>query len=93
MIFKKDKTYDRLKTIALIMPLFITFYGAIGEIWEIAYTDKIVLTLTAINALIGGIVKKANSDYNKTELQDIYDQEEANAMEIETNEVGDEDGI
>ena len=92
MIFKKDKTYDRLKTTALIMPLFITFYGTIGEIWEIPYTDKIVLTLAAMNALIGGIVKKANSDYNKTELQNIYDQEEENSLEIETGEV-DEDGI
>ena len=93
MIFKKDKNYDLFKTIALIMPLFITLFGAIGEIWEIAYTDKIVLTLTAINGFIGGLVKLSNSKYNKTELQDIYDQEEANAMEIETNEVGDENGI
>ena len=93
MIFKKDKTYDIVKTIALIMPLFITLFGGIGEIWEIPYTDKIVLTLTAINGFIGGLVKLSNSKYNKTELISEYDQEEENAMEIETNEVGDEDGI
>ena len=90
MIFKKSKNYDLCKTIALIMPLFITLYGAIGEIWELPYTDKIVLTLTAINAFIGGLVKYSNAKYNKTELIDQYDQEEENSMEIETNEEGEE---
>lgn len=92
MIFKKDKTYDFVKTVALIMPLFITLYGGIGEIWQIPYTENIVLTLTAINGFLGGLVKLSNSKYNKTELQDLYDQEEENSLEIETGEV-DEDGI
>lgn len=62
MIFKNG-IYDKLKTIALIMPLFITLYGAIGEIWNIPYTDNIVLSLTAINGFIGGLVKIANNKY------------------------------
>lgn len=67
MIFKNSKNYDKVKTIALIMPLFITLFGAIGEIWEIPYTDKIVLTLTAINGFIGGLVKLSNARFNKLE--------------------------
>ena len=67
MIFKNNKNYNLLKNIALIMPLFITLYGAVGEIWEIPYTDKIVLTLTAINAFIGGLVKISNARFNKLE--------------------------
>ena len=86
----KDKTYDRLKTIALIMPLFIVLYEAIGKIWNIPYTEQITLTLTSINAFLGGIVKIANIKYNKTELIDQYDQEEENSMEYETNEEGEE---
>ena len=86
MIFKKDKTYDIVKTIALILPLFITLYGGIGKIWNIPYTDNIVLTLTAINAFIGGLVKLSNTKYNKTELINEYDQIEENSLEIETNE-------
>lgn len=68
MIFKNNKKYNLLKDIALIMPLFITLYGAVGEIWEIPYTDKIVLTLTAINAFIGGLVKKSNAKFNNLEV-------------------------
>lgn len=90
MIFKKEKYYDILKTIALIMPLFITLYGAIGEIWKIPYTAKIILTLTAINAFIGSLVKISNMKYNKTELIEQYDQEE-NSLEFETNEIVEEE--
>lgn len=90
MIFKKEKNYDTLKTIALIMPLFIVFYEGIGKIWNIPYTEQITLTLTAINAFIGGLVKISNVKYNKTELINQYDQEEENAMEFETHEEGEE---
>lgn len=86
MIFKKSGTYDVFKTIALIMPLFIVLYEAIGKIWGIPYTDQITMTLTAINAFIGGLVKISNVKYNKTELIEEYDQEEENAMELETDE-------
>lgn len=68
MIFENNKKYNLLKNIALIMPLFITLYGAVGEIWEIPYTDKIVLTLTAINAFIGGLVKISNAKFNNLEV-------------------------
>ena len=92
MIFK-DKTYNILKTIALIMPLFIVLYEGIGKIWNIPYTEQITLTLTAINAFIGGLVKISNVKYNKTELIDQYNQEEENSLEYETNEEGEENGI
>ncbi|MBQ1550929.1 MAG: hypothetical protein IIZ67_02405 [Bacilli bacterium] len=91
MIFKNSKHYDLLKTIALLLPLFITFIAAIGEVWEIENIDKITLSLTALNGLLGGIVKLANVNYNRTELINEYDQEEENSSEIETNELGDED--
>lgn len=90
MIFKKEKNYDRLKAIALIMPFVVTLFGAIGEIWGIPYSDKIVLTLTAINGFIGGLVKVANDKYNKTKLIEQYDQEEDNSLEYETDEEGEE---
>lgn len=82
----KDKTYDILKTTALIMPLFIVLYEAIGKIWEIPYTEQITLTLTAVNAFIGGLVKISNVKYNKTKLIEQYDQEEENSLEFETDE-------
>ena len=62
MIFKNG-IYDKLKTIALIMPLFIVLYEGIGKIWDIPYTEQITLTLTAINGFIGGLVKISNMKY------------------------------
>lgn len=60
-----NKAYDILKDIALILPLVITLVGAIMEIWNIPYTEQVVLTLTAINAFVGGLVKIANTKYKK----------------------------
>ena len=90
MIFKNEKNYDLLKSVALIMPLFIVLYEAIGKIWGIPYTEQITLTLTAINAFIGGLVKISNIKYNNTELIEQYNQEEDNSFEYETDEKGDE---
>jgi hypothetical protein len=58
-----NKSYDILKDIALILPLVITLVGAVMEIWGIPYADKVVYTLTAINAFIAGLVKIANKLY------------------------------
>lgn len=60
-----NRTYDTLKTIALIMPLFIVLCEAVGRIWNIPYTEEITLTLTALNAFIGGLVKVSNEIYKK----------------------------
>lgn len=86
MIFKNSRTYDLLKNIALIMPLFIVLYETVGKIWSIPYTEQITLTLTAINAFVGGLVKISSTKFNKTELWEQYYQEEENAMVLETNE-------
>ena len=59
-----NKVYDRLKTIALTLPLIITFISAIMKIWNIPYATEVGLTLNALNALVAGIVKIANDRYN-----------------------------
>lgn len=61
----KNSTYDILKKIALYFPLFIACIEAIMKIWNIPYAVEIGLTLTAINALIAGIVEVSNSLYKK----------------------------
>lgn len=72
MIFKNG-IYDKLKTIALIMPLFIVLYEGIGKIWDIPYTEQITLTLTAINGFIGGLVKVSNMKFNSMISNDEND--------------------
>lgn len=61
-----DKIYDTLKRIALyFVPAFATFVGAIGQIWSIPHTDKIVLTITAVDTLVGTLVGKLKRDFDK----------------------------
>ena len=62
----KNSTYDKLKALALIMPLLTTFVIAVMKIWNIPYAVEVGLTLSAFNTLISGIVKIASVKYNKT---------------------------
>ena len=61
----KDKTYDFLKNLALILPLVTTFVITIMKIWNIPYATEVGLTLAALNTLVAGVVKIANSLYKK----------------------------
>lgn len=60
-----NKTYDLLKNIALLMPIFNTFIGAIFKIWNIPYGIEVNLTLDAILVLVCSIVKISNKIYKK----------------------------
>lgn len=64
-----NKLYDTLKRIALTLPLVITFITAIMKIWNIPYAVEIGLTLNALNALIAGVVKIANDNFYKEQVQ------------------------
>lgn len=61
-----NKTYDILKKIALYLPIFITFVITIMKIWNIPYIVEVSGTLTAINALVAGIVEVSNAMYKKS---------------------------
>lgn len=62
----KNKTYDKLKMIAqVILPILATFYVTIAELWKLPYSTEISGTLMAIDTLLGGILMKLSSDYNK----------------------------
>ena len=76
MIFKNNKTYDKLKTLALVMPAVILFYGSIGKIWSIPYTEHVVMTLTAFNTLVASVVKIANNKYNNLEEETDYSEDD-----------------
>lgn len=69
----KNSTYDILKKIALYLPIFITFVMTIMKIWNIPYIVEVSGTLTAINALIAGIVEVSNSLYKKANKKKIGD--------------------
>lgn len=62
----KNKTYDRLKTICLIiLPALATFYGSLGKIWNFPYTEQVVLTITALDTFLGACLGISNINYKQ----------------------------
>lgn len=62
----KNKTYDRLKFIAqVVLPLLATFYVTLAELWGLPFPTEISGTIMAIDTLLGSILMKLSSDYNK----------------------------
>lgn len=59
-----DKTYDTIKSIALIVAPVITFVGALVSIWNVPYTAEITATLAAVDTLAGAIVLVAKKIYD-----------------------------
>ena len=94
MIFKNSKVYDVLKYISLIVLDAVgVAYNELSEVWGLPYGIQIMKTCTIISVLIGALIGISNYRYNKTELNDEYDQEEENSLEIETNEIDDTEEV
>lgn len=52
-----DNIYNILKWIGLIaLPALAVFVSVIGPVWNIPYTDQIVITLNALGVLIGALI-------------------------------------
>ena len=63
-----NKTYDTLKWIALILlPALATFYAAIAAVWGLPYTEQVVGTITAVDTLLGTLLKISSDNYKKQE--------------------------
>lgn len=65
-----NKTYDTLKLWAqVILPAICTFVFAVGNIWNIHvltdYSEQIVGTLAALDALLGVLLKISSDNYYK----------------------------
>lgn len=61
-----NKTYDVLKYIALIvLPALGTFYFAIAGIWGLPYAEQVVGTITAIDTLLGALLRISTVKYQK----------------------------
>ena len=64
-----NKVYDVLKYIALVvLPALGTLYFALAKIWGFPYASEIVGTISAVDALLGALLKISTDNYNQ-ELQ------------------------
>ena len=62
----KNSTYDFLKIIAQVfLPLLATFYVTLAELWGLPFSTEISGTIMAVDTLLGSILMKLSSDYNK----------------------------
>lgn len=62
----KNKTYDFLKKIALVvLPAIATLIITIFEIWQIPHGEKIGATITAFDTALGVILGISNYNYNR----------------------------
>ena len=59
-----NRVYDILKWIALILlPALATFYAAIAAVWGLPYTEQVVGTITAVDTLLGTLLKISADKY------------------------------
>lgn len=70
MIPMKNKTYDILKIVAIvILPLISATYVALSKIWGFGFGTEIDQTIqiiiAAINTILGVALVKSSSDYHK----------------------------
>ena len=62
-----NKAYDRFKIIALvILPAVTVFVGVVLESLHVECAGVVVTIMTAFDAMLGTIIGKLSSDYNKT---------------------------
>lgn len=62
----KDKTYDKLKFVALIiLPALTTFVGVTLEALNMDHSGIVVTIMTAFCTMLGTIIKKASDAYYK----------------------------
>lgn len=61
-----NKVYDNLKWIALVfIPSLITFYGVVGNVLNIPYTDIVLTIMGAFDVFLGSLLGITSAQYNK----------------------------
>lgn len=61
-----NKVYDILKWVALVfIPALITFYGVVGNVLNIPYTDVALTIMGAFDVFLGSLLGITSAQYNK----------------------------
>lgn len=61
-----NRTYDILKWVAqILLPALGTLYFALATIWGLPAADKVVGTITAIDAFLGVLLGLSTAQYKK----------------------------
>lgn len=66
MIFKKNRTYDILKWVSMVvLPALATLIIGIFKIWNIPYGVEISATIMALDTFLGALLGISSIQYNK----------------------------
>lgn len=65
-----NRTYDTIKTIALLIMPALTFFAALVDVWGIPYGEQIVATLAALDTFAGAVVAILAANYHKQNEKD-----------------------
>ena len=60
-----NSTYDKIKTVSLLIAPAIVFFTALVDIWGIPYGSQIVCTLAALDVLAGAVTTVLKAQYDK----------------------------
>lgn len=65
-----QKTYELLKYLAqIVLPATITLYTALASAWSWGNVEATVITLGAVNAFLGAVLKVSSVSYNNADVQ------------------------
>lgn len=60
-----DAVYLRLKFIALVfLPAVTTLYFTLGSVWDLPHVEKVIGTLSAVDAFLGVLLNLSTKAYN-----------------------------
>ena len=67
-----DKVYDILKWVDLVfIPALIVFYGVIGNVLNIPYTEIVLTIMGAFDVFLGSLLGISSTQYKKNESGDL----------------------
>ena len=71
----KDKTYEVLRTIAMLIAPIAAFIAVLCNAWNIPYAQPIAMTLAGLDALMGAVVEVLRNKWKVTHPE-IYQEDE-----------------
>ena len=71
----KDKTYEVLRTIAMLIAPIGAFVATLMNVWGMPYAEPVALTITGLDVMFGSIVEILRNKHKLTHPE-IYQEDE-----------------
>lgn len=61
----KNKAYDALRIVQMIIPIVATLYAGLAAIWSWPIADQVTKTAVVIEAFLSALLEVSKYNYNK----------------------------